>query len=99
MLVQALQEALYILNGSGFDISFVLQLLQIQLVEGVVGNVVLFGTPRKKGMEILVWMIVPGRTGGWNHGEVSRNFPFENIDTHGIGGLLHKRINVPLIIM
>ena len=44
MLVQALQEPLYVLNGSGLDISFVFQLLQFQLVKGVVGEVVLFGT-------------------------------------------------------
>ena len=45
MLVQALQEPLYVLNGGRLDISFVFQLLQFQLVKGVVGEVVLFGTP------------------------------------------------------
>ena len=45
MLVQALQKPLYVLNGGRLDISFVFQLLQFQLVKGVVGEVVLFGTP------------------------------------------------------
>ena len=54
MLIQTLQKALYILNRGRLDIPFVFQFLQFQLVKGVVGQIVLFGTPSKQRMKVLI---------------------------------------------
>ena len=85
VFVQTPQEALYILNGGGLDVPFVLNLLQIQLIEGVVGDVVLFGAPRKQCMEVLIRMVIPRRTGGGDIGKVVQNLPLQHINIHGIG--------------
>ena len=50
-------------------------------------------------MEVLVRMVIPGRTGGGDIGEVFQNLPLEYIDIHGIGGLLYKWIDVLLVVM
>jgi hypothetical protein len=63
-------------------VTLVLDLLQIQLIEGVVGDVVLLGAPRKQSMEILIRMIVSCRTGGGNVGEVFQKLPLQNINVH-----------------
>ena len=93
------EKALYILNCGRLDISFVFQFLQFQLVEGVVGQIVLFGTPSKQRMEVLIRMVVSCWAGGGDVGKVFQYFLLQHIDIHRIGGLLDERVDILLVVM
>ena len=73
------EKALYILNCGSLDISFVFQFLQFQLVEGVVGQIVLFGTPSKQRMKVLIRMVVSCWAGGGDAGKSRLHFPVKSM--------------------
>ena len=47
----------------------------------------------------LIRMIVPCGTGGGDVGEVFQYLPFQNINIHRMGGLLHKGVDILLVVV
>ena len=98
MLVQSLQKDLYVLNFCRLDIPFISDFLQLELLERVIGKVVLFSTPLEQGMEILVGMIEPCRTCLGNVSKVFQNLNFQYIHIQSILRLIQKLVDVLFVV-
>ena len=98
VLVQSLEKSLNVLDFRRLDISFISHFLQLELLEGVVGKVVLFGTPFKQGMEILVRVIEPRRTCFGDVSKVFQNFDLQHINIQGILRLSKKLVDVLFVV-
>ena len=84
LLLQPSQKRLYVFNFRRLDISFISNFLPLELLEGVVGKVVLFGTPLKQGVKILVRVIEPRRTCIGDVSKVFQNLNLQHINIQGI---------------